>query len=96
MQAWPGLGRRGGDPSKKPSLPVAHWATGNSPESPPAASSVFMTLAAQARDAAIHSECESRTRRLSRPDEGGIGSNPRNPMHLSRGLQVSVIPGNRC
>lgn len=33
---------------------------------------------------------------LSRPGEGAIGSDPRNPMHLSRGLQVSVIPGNRC
>lgn len=69
---------------------------GNSPASPPAASSVFMILAAQAMNAAIHSECESRTRRLSHPDEGAIGSDPRNPMHLSRGLQVSVIPGKRC
>lgn len=33
---------------------------------------------------------------LSRPDEGAIGPNPRNPMHLPRGLQVSVIPGKRC
>lgn len=63
---------------------------------PPAASSVFMTSAVQTRDASIHSECQSRTRRLSRPDEGAIGSDPRNPMHLPRGLQVSVIPGNRC
>ena len=96
MQAWPGLGRRSANPSQNPISPshIGQW--GNSPVSPPAASSVFMILAAQARDAAIHSECESRTRRLSHPDEGAIGSDPRNPMHLSRGLQVSVIPGKRC
>ena len=49
-----------------------------------------MILAAQARDAAIHSECESRTRRLSRPDEGAIGSDSRNPMHLP-GVSRSVL-----
>ena len=95
MQVWPGLGRRGANPSRKPDFPVAHWATRNPPASPPAVSSVFMTSAAQTRMRRSIANANP-TRHLSRPDEGAIGPNPRNPMHLPRGIQVSVIPGNRC
>ena len=94
MQAWPGLGRRSANPSQNPISPSHIGQRGNSPASSPAVSSVFMTSAAQARDAAIHSECQSRTRRLSRPDEDAIGSDSRNPMHLPGASRSVLSQGN--
>ena len=54
----------------KTRFPRRTLATRNPPASPPAVSSVFMTSTAQARDAAIHSECQSHT--SSQPPRRGM------------------------
>ena len=96
MQAWPGLGRRSANPSQNPISPshIGQWEIRRHPHlqfhqfswpQPPRRG--MRQSIANANLAHVVSAVQAKARN---------GADPRNPMHLPRGLQVSVIPGNRC